>query len=60
MKRLVFMQGNLRMVKGMPIGKSLKELNPDTVAITKVLTLPRRDEKIDDYFFLNRRKMHKD
>jgi len=48
------------MVKGMPIGKSLKELNPDTVAVTKVLTLPRRDERIEDYFFLNRRKMHKD
>ncbi len=39
MKRFVFVQANLRMVEGMPIGKSLKELNLDTVDITKVFTL---------------------
>jgi hypothetical protein len=58
MKILVFVQANLGMVEGMVVGESLKKLNPSTINITKVPTLPRRDERIEDFFF-NGRKMHK-
>jgi len=58
MKNLVF--ANLRMIKDMVVGESLKKLNLDSVDITKVPTLPGRDERIEDYYFFNERKMHKD
>jgi hypothetical protein len=38
------------MIKDMVVGESLKKLNPNTTDITKVPTLPRRDEKIEDYY----------
>jgi hypothetical protein len=38
------------MVEGMVTRKSLKELNPGTIDITKVLILPRKDERIEDYY----------
>jgi hypothetical protein len=44
MKRLVFVQANLKMVKGMATRGSLKELNPNTINFTKVPILPTRDE----------------
>jgi hypothetical protein len=44
MKRLVFVQANLKMVKGMVVRGTLKELNPNTINITKVPILPTRDE----------------
>jgi hypothetical protein len=43
MKNLVF--ANLRMIKDMAVGESLKKLNLDSVEITKVPTLPGRDER---------------
>jgi len=36
MKRLVYVQANLRMVQGMTIGESTKELNHKTINIIKV------------------------
>jgi hypothetical protein len=38
------------MIKHMAIGESLKELNLDTVDITKVPTLLRKDEIIENYY----------
>jgi len=43
MKNLVF--ANLRMIKDMAVRESLKKLNLDSVEITKVPTLPGRDER---------------
>jgi hypothetical protein len=48
MRRLVF--ANLKMIKDMAIGESLKELNLNIVDITKVPTLVGRDERIEDYY----------
>jgi hypothetical protein len=50
MKKLVFLQANLKMVEGMPARESLKELNLDTIDITKVPTLPKGDERIEQYY----------
>jgi len=50
MKTLVFVQVNFKMIKDMIIGESLKELNLGIVDITKVPILPRRDERIEDYY----------
>ncbi len=47
------------MVEGMPIRESLKELNPNTIDITKVPTLLGRDERIENYYVFFRRNMHK-
>jgi hypothetical protein len=58
--RLGFLQANLKMVKDMPIGECLKELNLDTIDITKVPILLGKDERIEDYLFFYRRNMHKD
>jgi hypothetical protein len=38
------------MVEGMLARESLKELNLDIVDITKVPTLPKKDEIIEDYY----------
>jgi hypothetical protein len=61
MKRLVFMQANLKMIESMIARESLKELNPSTIDITKVPTLPKRDERIEYYYFLHKSKIvHRD
>jgi hypothetical protein len=49
-KRLVFVQANLKMVESMVARFFLKKLNPSTIDITKAPTLPRRDERIEDYY----------
>ncbi len=40
---------NLWMVECMAVGKSLKELYPNYVDITKVLSLSSRDEEMEDH-----------
>ncbi len=47
------------MVEGMVVGKSLKILNPGTIDITKVPTLPRGMKELKIIMFFNGRKMHK-
>ncbi len=44
MKRLVFVQANLKMVEGMVARGSFKELNPNTINFIKVPILQTRDE----------------
>jgi len=38
------------MVEGMVARESLKELNLGIIDITKVPTLPKRDERIENYY----------
>jgi hypothetical protein len=59
MKRLVYVQANLRMVQGMTIGESTKELNHKTINIIKVPILLTMDEEMITMFFYGRR-MQKD
>jgi hypothetical protein len=55
MKRLVFVQANLRLVQGMAIGESPKELNRNIVNIINVPTLLTMDEEMITMFFYGRR-----
>jgi hypothetical protein len=50
LKRLVFVQTNLRMVRTMVAGEGLKELNPDTIDIERVPTLHVREEDNEDHY----------
>jgi hypothetical protein len=58
MKRLLFVQANLRTVQGMAIGKSTKELNHNTINIIKVPILLTMDEEMISIFY--GRRMQKD
>ena len=52
MKKLVFIQMNLRMLQTMGVDDAIREANPDEIDITKVLSLASRLEIEDDSFFL--------
>jgi hypothetical protein len=59
MKRLLFVQANLRTVQGMAIGESTKELNHNTINVIKVPILLTMDEEMIYMIFYGRR-MQKD
>ena len=52
MKKLVFIQMNLRMLESMGIDDAIQELNSDEIDITKISSLPSWLEFEDQYFVL--------
>jgi hypothetical protein len=52
MGRLIFVQTNLQVVENLAIRAPLKQLNPNTIDITKVPSMPLRNEEEDPYAFL--------
>ena len=53
MRKLVFIQTNLRMLESMGTNDTIQELNLDDIDITKVPSLPSRLEIKDQTFFMN-------
>jgi hypothetical protein len=52
MERLVFVQTNLQVVENLATRAPLKQLNPNTIDITKVPSMLSRNEEEDHYAFL--------